>query len=91
MIKKKIKYFILILIIFGGNTTFSQGSFEASEKEEKIYLLEEYKDIKDELEEKILYVQNRLKDNEELYGDILLEYEELRKELLADMKKESEN
>lgn len=85
--KIKIKAIVLALFILVGNLLFSQNNLDEEEKLEKIYLLEEYKNIKSELNEKILYVQGKVEFDEEFYREILLEYENLQNELLKDIKK----
>ena len=85
--KIKIKAIVLALFILVGNLLFSQNNLDEEEKLEKIYLLEEYKNIKNELNEKILYVQGKVEFDEEFYREILLEYENLQNELLKDIKK----
>lgn len=85
--KIKIKAIVLALFILVGNLLFSQNNLNEEEKLEKIYLLEEYKNIKSELNEKILYVQGKIEFDEEFYKEILLEYENLQNELLKDIKK----
>lgn len=85
--KIKIKAIVLALFILVGNLLFSQNNLDEEEKLEKIYLLEEYNNIKSELNEKILYVQGKVEFDEEFYREILLEYENLQNELLKDIKK----
>lgn len=85
--KIKIKPIILALFILVGNLLFSQENLDEEEKLEKIYLLEEYKTIQSEINEKILYVKGKTTVDDEFYKEILLEYENLQNELLKDMKK----
>lgn len=85
--KIKIKAIVLALFILVGNLLFSQKNLDEEEKLEKIYLLEEYNNIRSELNEKILYVQGKVEFDKEFYREILLEYENLQNELLKDIKK----
>lgn len=85
--RRKIKYRILFLSILIGNLSFSQNSLIEEDKIEKGYLLEEYQGIKEEVSEKINYVQVQSKQYQETYKEILEEYEALKMELLKDIEK----
>ena len=81
MKKVNIMFFII------ANIAFSQSIFFDDEKIEKKYLLEEYEAIREEIQEKIIYIRKKPKQDTEIYRDILLKYEELEKELLKDIDK----
>ena len=82
-----IKPIILVLFVLVGNLLFSQENLEEEEEVEKIYLIEEYENINNELNEKISYVKEKVSPSEDFYKEILLEYENLQNELMRDMKK----
>ena len=82
-----IKPIILVLFVVVGNLLFSQENLEEEEEVEKIYLIEEYENINNELNEKISYVKEKVSPSEDFYKEILLEYENLQNELMRDMKK----
>lgn len=82
-----IKPIILVLFVLVGNLLFSQENLDEEEEVEKIYLIEEYENINNELNEKISYVKEKVSPSEDFYKEILLEYENLQNELMRDMKK----
>lgn len=82
---------ILTIFLMGNSLSFSQGidysgqETLSEEYERNIELLDEKESIRYEIEEKILYLRNKADMNGELYFELLIEYEELKKELIRDM------
>ncbi|MGL4510612.1 hypothetical protein [Cetobacterium sp.] len=83
----KIKCILLCSFFLLGSLTFGQETSKEENKIEKGYLLEEYEAIREELNHKIDYIQEKSQEYQEVYKDILIEYESLKQELLKDVEK----
>lgn len=71
---------IAIFLFLFSMMSYGQNKYD-EEKENKIYQLEEYQEIKSEIEEKILYVKKVIEVGSDIHKNILVEYEELNREL----------
>lgn len=79
----KIKIFLGVLLMCSV-LIYAQEEHD-EEREKKIYQLEEYEEMKSEIDEKIFYVKKLIETGSNIHGDVLIEYEELKKELNRDI------
>ena len=77
------KIFFISILLFS-TLIYGQNTIE-EEQENKIYQLEEYEEIRSEIEEKIEYVEILKGTGSNIHDEILLEYKELREELDRDI------
>lgn len=77
------KRFLVSMLLF---STLIYGQSEITEEQEnKIYQLEEYEEIRSEIEGKIAYVEILKEAGSDIHDDILVEYKELKEELDRDI------
>lgn len=77
------KTFLISILLFS-TLIYGQNTIE-EEQENKIYQLEEYEEIRSEIEEKIEHVEILKGRGSDIHDEILLEYKELKEELDRDI------
>ena len=75
---------IIVALLITSVLTYGQGQYD-EKQEKKIYQLEEYQEMNREIDEKIIYIKNLINVGSDFHNEILIEYEELKKELSRDI------
>lgn len=78
------KAIFLGILLMCSALIYGQNEYN-EEHENKMYQLEEYEEMKNEIDEKISYVKKLIETGSDIHSDVLIEYEELKKELNRDI------
>lgn len=78
------KTIFLGVLLMCSALVYGQNEYN-EEQESKIYQLEEYEEMKSEIDEKILYVKKLIETGSDIHSDVLIEFEDLKKELNRDI------